>query len=717
MSSPYPGSSYRPIRVRRHRATHLARASSLAAAVAAAMSASPNAFADDTQPSEELRRLPTIVVVGQADGDIERQPGAVSLVTPETLRLQQPRSTEEALRAVPGVAIKPEEESAIVANIGIRGLSSADYKTLILEDGVPVAPGLFVGNARYYNPRIQRMDGIEVLRGAASLRYGPGTIGGVINYITRDPRDGVELGVRAGSFGAREATVELGGSSQSGDARFGMFVTRADSNGFMDKSYDMTDVLIKAGLDVGASQRLSMKYTDYSNDANISYRGLLLGEYLAGASHNPAPDDWFLIGRRSLDLNHEWRIGNNTRLNTLVYGSEMFRDYWRYGTDNTASGQAGRWVYTDSLQGNNRSFDRFGVDSRLHVTHHRFGVLNESELGLRYMTETMYDQTIAATRETPRSGNLNRDRVDSADSVALYAQNRFLVTDRTAVTVGLRAERYEQRRNDRQVPLSERNLAATSNSEVMPGVGVTYQPSAPFQFFANIYRAFSPALNGDALSGLQDQQLDAERSWNAEAGLRGRQGRFTYEMTLFHMDFDNQIIPANSNSDFQVTNGGRTLHQGLEAGTSVEIGAGFSVNANFTHIPTARFEENRFDRNDELTTPEGHRIPYTPEWTANLGVVHHTGSLRTGLYIHRTGAQYTDVMNTREISENLSGFFTGRIPAYSVIDMSMSYDVNRQLNVGGAIRNIANERYISSLRQGIYVGPERSVDIGVRYRF
>jgi len=178
-------------------------------------------FPGQAQEADDARNLPTIVVVGQAAGDIERQPGAVSIVTAEDLRIQQPRSTEEALRTVPGVAIKPEEETAIVANIGIRGLSSADYKTLILEDGAPVAPGLFVGNGRYYNPRIQRMAGIEVLKGAASLRYGPSTIGGVINYVTREPVDGFEIGLRAGSFDTTEATLELGASSPSGDARFG----------------------------------------------------------------------------------------------------------------------------------------------------------------------------------------------------------------------------------------------------------------------------------------------------------------------------------------------------------------------------------------------------------------------------------------------------------------------------------------------------------------
>ncbi|HEY7886098.1 MAG TPA: TonB-dependent receptor plug domain-containing protein, partial [Cellvibrionaceae bacterium] len=150
--------------------------------------------------AQEKLVLPAIYVIGQAQGDVERQPGAVSIITSEAITLMQPRSTEEALRGVPGVAIKPEEETAIVANIGIRGLSSGDYKTLILEDGVPVAPGLFVGNGRYYNPRIQRMGSVEVLKGAASLRYGPSTIGGVINYITKQPEDGVVVALHGGSW-------------------------------------------------------------------------------------------------------------------------------------------------------------------------------------------------------------------------------------------------------------------------------------------------------------------------------------------------------------------------------------------------------------------------------------------------------------------------------------------------------------------------------------
>jgi len=665
---------------------------------------------------EQQVRLPTINVVGPAETDASRQPGSVAVVDKEQLEIMQPRSTEEALRSVPGVVVKPEEESAVVANIGVRGLSAADYKTLILEDGVPVAPGLFVGNGRYYNPRIQRMEGIEVLKGAASLRYGPSTIGGVINYVTKQPEDGVVLSARSGSWNTNEATLELGGSAPSKEAVFGAVVTKAESDGFMDKGYDMTDIMLKAGLAVGTDQWLGIKYTDYDNEANISYRGLFLQDYKDGKQYNPAPDDYFLTERRSLDLNHEWTISNALRLNTLVYWSEMYRDYWRYGVDSASSAASGRWVYSDSLNGNNRAFERFGVESRLYASHSSFGIDSEAEVGIRYMTEEMQDQTINAVRATPRTGTIGKDVVDSADSLAVFAQNRFMLTDALALTPGIRVEKYTQERKDLRAAAD--NKADSSNTEIMPGVGATWQMSAAAQIFGGIYKSFSPALNGDALNGLDDQKLEAERSRNIEIGLRGATGLISYEVAAFRMNFDNQIIPANSNSDFQRTNGGETLHQGLEAGVGVMLGAGFSIDANATWIKDARFVGDRYNSaGTQVTTPDGNRVTYTPEIVANLTLGYQTENFKTALSAHHTGSQYTDVLNTRDIAENPSGFFTGQIDAYTLVNLNAQYQINQKLSLNGSVKNLTDELYIASLRQGIYVGAERSVDIGLRYQF
>ncbi len=666
-----------------------------------------------TEQTQQVVVLPTIQVIGSQEDSISKIPGAAVIVSQEQIQQFTPSSTEEILKRVSGVYVKPEEESAIVANIGMRGISSADYKTLILEDGVPVAAGLFVGNGRYYNPRIQRIDSIEVLKGSSALRYGPMNIGGVVNYRTKQPKDGALVDLSIGSWDTYKTTVELGGSSPTKDSNVGAILSWAKSDGFMDKSYEMKDAVIKAGTAIGDNQWVGVKFTHYENDANISYRGQFLGEYHAKKQNNPAPDDWFLTERNSFDINHRWDINPDTELQTLLYWSEMNRDYWRYGVNATASQAAGRWIYTDNVSGNNRAFERIGAETRLIAKNTIFNLPGEAEIGLRVMNEKMDDVTINATRATPRTGTTAKDTKDSAKSVALYAQNRFDISDQLSVTPGVRVERYEQQRDDKQ----KNETVKTSNTEVMPGLGVTYQFIPAVQLYASVYKAFSPALNGDSLSGMKDQKLDAETAVSWELGLRGQQDAVRYELTAFRMDFDNQIIPANSNSDFQTTNGGKTYNQGLEGAVSLEFENGFDVFANLTWIANAEFKGDRYNKNGSLKSKDGDRVPYTPEWVANLGVGYTYAGLRSQLSANYTGSQFTDELNTKPIVENTSGFFTGKIDAYTTVDLTTRYTLNDQVEFYGAVKNLEDKRYIASLRQGIYVGPERSFEAGVRYRF
>jgi Fe(3+) dicitrate transport protein len=652
--------------------------------------------------------LPRIDVVAGGEDAITQQPGSVAIVGPADLERIQPLSTEDALRSVPGIHIKGEEESAVVANIGIRGLSAADYKSLILEDGVPVAPGLFVGNGRYYNPRIQRMEEIEVLKGAAALRYGPNTIGGVINYKTREPIDGVAISGRVGSHHYREATLEAGGKSPSGEAKAGVVYTRARSDGFQGKGFDMEDLMLKGGMLLGDKQWIGAKFTHYKNDANISYRGLFLDEYKAGAEYNPAPDDWFLTRRKSFDLNHQWDIAPDMTLNTLVYWSEMSLDYWRYSVNNAASAAAGRWIYTNALAGNNRAFDRVGLDSRLSLAHKGFGINSKAEFGIRIMNEEMIDRKINATRANPRTGTITTDRVDSATSYALFGENRFDVTERLSITPGLRIEHYEQKRHDR---INSANDGNSSNTEYLPGIGATYWLIPGAQFYGSVYKAFSPPLNSQSIVTGVDQQLEAERSINIEAGVRGRTGRLRYELTAFQMTFDNQITPAISGG-LANANAGSTLHRGMEAALGYGWNNGFSLDANLTWIPTADYRENRAGGIDK-----GNRLPYSPELLANVSLAYASGPLKAALSGRYVDAQYGHGDNSESIVGSGNAVWKGRLPSYHTFDLTGAYDFSKQLKLSAAIRNLTDKRYIAGLRQGIYAGPERSFEIGARYTF
>ncbi|MDD4865013.1 MAG: TonB-dependent receptor [Alishewanella agri] len=681
----------------------LAVALSLGAVSLAAVAeeAATESSANKVMPSIEVIR-----VKGEQQVHRFEETGSVILIDRTQIEQVQPLSTEDVLRRVPGINIKGEEETSIVANFGIRGLSAGESKSLLLEDGVPVAPGLFIGNDRYFNTRIQRVESVEVLKGSASLRYGPSTIGGVVNYITKTPDDGVQLSARAGSFNMREMTVDAGAKNQSEDAFAGVVATKASSDGFMDKGYDMSDVMVKAGLAISDKQKVGIKFAYHENEANISYRGLLLADYLNGERYNPAADDWYLTDRTALDLNHEVILGNNAKLNNLLYWSDITRDYWRYDVNTAASNAAGRWVYADTLTGNNRSFERLGIESRLSFDQQLFGYAAASEVGLRLMEEESNDTRIRATRAADRSGNNDRHIVDSATSVAGYVQSRIQLTDELAVTPGLRIESYEQKR----VILTDNNSQAkTTNTELLPGVGLTYELTAQAQLYGGVYRAFSPASNGVALDGLTDQQLDGERSVNYELGLRGSAGAANYEVSAFYMNFANQVVTGNSDPNLSQSNAGKTEHTGMEFLLGYELGGGFRVDTNATWVPTSEFKSG---------VNAGNRIPYAPKVLANLALSYTGEALSVALTAHHRGEQYADPTNIVDIPANAAGgIWGGLLPAYTVYDLMAQYNVFEGFTVYGSVKNLADKQYISGLRQGIYVGPERSVEAGFRYRF
>jgi Fe(3+) dicitrate transport protein len=690
------------------------RRAPLAFAVSLAMLGAPGFASADAGLA--VFDLPRIDVVGANDEEAKRIPGAVAVISAEDIDLIQPSSTEDLLRRVTGIHIKREEESAVVTNIGVRGLTAGDYKTLVLEDGVPVQPGIFVGNSRYYNPRVQRMDGVEVLKGAASLRYGPNTIGGVINFQTKTPQDGALVGLRVGSWDTWEATAELGASSNSGDSVFGLVATRAESDGFMDKGYGMTDVMVKAGTAFGDNQYVGVKLARYRNTANISYRGLFPDAYAAGADFNPAPDDFFITAHTSFDINHEWELSETARWKTLAYATQTYRDYWRFatvsGSPRTVNADGFTvWNYGNDINGNNRDFSRFGIDSRLVFSHEAFGVGSEAEFGLRLMEEEMEDVTVLAARGRPRTpnparGGIGQDRLDSANSLALFAQNRFDLSERLAVTAGLRVETYEQERRDRRAGTPKQQF---DNTEVMPGLGATFALSDSVQLYGSVYRAFAPPLVGSVL-GSGDTPTEAEKSTNIEFGLRGGSEGLSYEATVFRMDFSNQVDPGVSG--IRAPNEGSALHEGLEAGLGYAFGNGFKIDGNLTWIPTAEFEE---DRPGEALA--GNRLPYAPEWMANLSLAYEIGDLQAALLLNHVDEQFGNGLNVVELTTNSTGTWGGLIPSYSTADLTLRYALGEALEFSGAIKNLTDRRYIAGLRQGIYVGPERSFEFGVSYRF
>ncbi|MCX7235491.1 MAG: TonB-dependent receptor [Burkholderiales bacterium] len=654
--------------------------------------------------------LPSINVIDRQEGGASSIPGAIDIISPEEMEMIQPASLQDALKTVPGVNARDEEGYGAIPNIGIRGLSpNRSTKVLILEDGAPIQPSLFLSNASYYSPPVERISSIEVLKGATGLRYGPNTIGGVINYQSKTPlKDGIVKG-KLGSHGYRLLELEAGTSSEQKSMGGGINLITSEANGFRNNGYRMNDILVKGGMAIGQSQWLGLKLTRYENEINTSYVGLRPDEFIHTPTKNPAPDDQFLSNRTSFDINHELEIDTSTKLKTLMYWSQLERNFWRRDVasktrQGTSFVDCGGTAYC--VTGRNRNFDMLGIDSRLFTNYQAFGIQNESEIGVRLHSETMSNKTERSNAgPRARTGVITGNENNDAKAVALYLQNRFLFTDQFAVTPGVRVESYRQNRKNEMNGVQ----GQANNTELVPGIGATWQLAPELQLYSSVYKGFAPAMISAAISGDGvDQKLDAERSMNIEFGFRGQAQKWTYEGAAFRMDFSNQIVNQALSGGISKTNGGQSLHQGAEGALGYAITSAWSVLANATYIPVAEFKGGTLG-------PIGNRIPYTPKLTGNLGLNYSKDGLKSFLNAYHVSSQYADSANT--VQESNDGT-KGLIPSFTTLNWSVVYSPKRDIKLFGVVRNLFDKKFISGRSpDGIFPGAERNFELGLAYQF
>jgi Fe(3+) dicitrate transport protein len=281
-------------------------------------------------------------------------------------------------------------------------------------------------------------------------------------------------------------------------------------------------------------------------------------------------------------------MGPDTKLNTLVYWSKLDRDYWRQSISNRNADQT---VFnncngsTNCMFGRNREFQMLGIDSRLNHSFNAMGIDNELEFGIRLHTESQINQMVGST-SLLKSGRVLGHEENKANSMAMYLQNRFLLSKSLAIIPGLRLESYRQSRNN----VITNTSGSAKNLESVPQIGVTWQVVPELQIYSSIYKGFAPAQLATAISekGV-DQQLDPERSTNVELGLRGKNASFTYDAAIFSMNFSNQIVNQSLASGITKANGGKSLHQGTELALGYQLAGGWGLNGNLTYIPVARF--------------------------------------------------------------------------------------------------------------------------------
>jgi Fe(3+) dicitrate transport protein len=714
--------------------------------------------------------LKQVLVSGSRVGILRYLPGSVSIIGEKQLESVQPLSGNEILRNIAGVHVVEEEGAGLRTNIGIRGLDpDRSRNVLMLEDGVPVALAPYGEPEMYFTPNIDRMSGVEVLKGNGSILFGPQTIGGVVNYLTPDtPKEQQgHFSVQGGDFGFFNSQLHYGNTIRN--TGFLVDFTRKQAENLGPTHFLLHDFNTKLQTRFSPVSQLVFKLGVYDENSNSTYVGLTQQLFDAGSNDflRIAPDDRLAVRRYSASLNHSYLLGEGLELNTNAFGYTTTRNWMRqdftysnaasnltgisHGTDDGSDGA----IYLRNSTGQrNRQFEVAGIEPRLQYRYELGDKTAKLDAGVRFLYERAYEQRVNGTKAGVLSGNLRDDEIRTGNAVSGYLQNKLMLNDRFSLLTGLRSENIWYEREITRTGFKDTLIVAKSDVfALIPGVGINYNLNAITGLFAGIHRGFAPPRTKDAISSSgEDLQLAAEKSWNSELGIRLTTEGVQFETTLFYMDFSNQVIPVSESSGGAGTgyiNGGSTLHYGLESALMMAFNkilpAGWNgrISLSGTWL-VSQFSEDRFvlQKNaltegleDVYMNVNGNKTPYAPSTILSGGVQMELpagfGFSLTGNF---TGSQFTDILNTDEvynwiaINEADSDYSyiqattngqIGKLNSHFVTNLNTWYKhAGTGIGINLSIKNLTNERYIVSRRpQGIRVGLPRFVSLGLNYTF
>ena len=709
-------------------------------------------------------QLAPVEIIGESPLANRKRTGTASRLTPQAVELIRPVGTQELLELVPGInGYADDGFGNSRLSIGIRGLNPRrSSRVLILEDGVPIQPAVYVYPNAYYNPPSERIDAMEVVKGSSAIRFGPQTMGGVINYTTRRPDGtrGMVNQLAAGGNSYYSVYSEwrgLGGGRTASDAQ----LLYKHGDGFRDNNtFDQLNGTVKTQLRLSGRKVLYLKLNGNLESSNATYTGLTEYSFRTDPAFNPKEDDNFKVRRVSLDLMYTSRITPDLAGNTTLYLNVFDRRWWREDDifvrasaletgDLTpvAYYQGGDLARVGGGAGNFgilRTFYVGGAAQDYTLQHTLAGHAARAEAGARAHWERFIDDKRIGDAPDARDGVYYTGSPGDPDdpvkivgqshhyetaALALYARER-VEWGRWSLSPGARFEIFEQERVDR---LRGAILADKLSWVLLPGLGLNYQ-RGPVNVFAGLHRGYTPPSSGalkvtnfgqDAGAGGLD--LAPEKSWNLEAGVRSRGPALTLEACAFRLRIED-LVAAGRGTAFR--NLGEVETYGLETALALSTSRLGPVLPDLhlahtwlrTRIRSGVIASATRAGDVEVDIT-GNELPYAPPHTLTVSLVKETRGLRLRTDVRFVGEVFTDFEN---IAGTLNRGDTGPIPAYAVVNASADYAFASRWSAFLTAKNLLDEVYIGSrlhsnagqpqahLSSGILVGPRRQLTAGIR---
>ncbi len=607
--------------------------------------ASATALAAQDPPPQEPPRLAEEVTVTAArePARISDTPASVALVPSAALGVTAAPFLDETLRQVVGFSLFRRTGSRTAnptaQGVSLRGLgASGASRALVLADGLPLNDpfGGWVYWAR--QPRLG-LERLEVLRGGAADLYGSGALGGVVQLVSRDIRDGRALEAEL-SAGA-DSTLDGALSARAGR---GDWAARLSAEGYRTDGYVPVAEAGRGPVDTEAASR------HVAVDARLERR---------------VPGDGRAFARSQF-YDEERDNGtplqtNDTRIALAAIGLDWgSRDRGR--TTLRAWGQSQLFHQTFSAVQADRS--REDLTRQQRVPADALGVSAQwtRPLGTRQrlLMGAEARRVSGTTEEVVFVRGAATSTVDAGGREtggAVFLQDLIQAHPRLVATASLRLDAWAQQGGRSTATPLATGIAVTTaypdrdETALSPRLGLVFRARPGLSLTASGYGAFrAPTLNelyrsfrvGDTLT-LANPALAPERLWGGEAGALVTRGRQTLRLTAFSAEVTDAVANVTiATAPGLITrerrNVGRTRSRGLEAEIDLRVSTRGVVTAGYA-LTDARIRS--FPADPSL---EGRQLPQVPRQQATLQA-RYEGRVRLGLQARWTGAAYEDDRN------------------------------------------------------------------------
>jgi Fe(3+) dicitrate transport protein len=689
-----------------------------------------------TKDSTTWNYLKDVTIVGRnSKSDYQQIPDIVgtniyagkknSLIVLENVQGNISNNTmRQVLAKVPGIHIWESDPSGIQIGIAARGLSpNRSWEFNTRQNGYDIAADPFGYPEAYYNPQLQAVQRIEIIRGQGALQYGP-QFGGLVNYILKNGSEinkpfEFETQQTMGSNGLINSFNAIGG--KKGNLNYYAFFDQRNGEGWRNNSQFYT----KSGFGTvtyAITNKLSLAVEMmHSNIRSQQPGGLTDAQIKQDAQQSLRSRNWFDITWTTPAISLNYQINDEILWNTKIFGTIGDRNSVGFLQPITIQDS----INAVTKQFNNRivnldQYRNYGLESRILTTYFLGKMKHTISGGIRLYTGSTH-RLADGKGSTGVNYNISviglypRDVTFNSNNAATFIENIFRLSKRLHIIPGLRYEWLEGSASGRNginsngIAINLQNITR-SRSFLLGGIGSEYHISKNTEFYTNFSQAYRPIqfanLQAPPTTDIVDPDLKDAKGYNFDLGYRGKVKQILqFDISGFYLQYNNRVgtITPNGTNYRLITNVGASTSKGIESYIEFNPVRAFSKSENTDLILFASYSytDARYSGNHKDANTKGKKVENAPSTIFRGGISFGYKAFLFTTQLSSVGSTFSDANNTITPSSNGN---TGLIPSYTVTDITASYKFSKSMNLKAGINNLFNETYFTR-RAGGYPGP------------